>query len=108
MPTQQIGELTFDSDFDSGNGTRFEQTDDNEFSLFTSNDAHGTEFEKGFRTWFHFSVRGISQRGRQLTFLVYVPSPGNVAFALSSPFGLRYSVSSRLPCILPTRFAGTT
>ena len=80
MPTAQIGELTFDSDFDSGNAQRFEQTDEHEFSLFTANDCEGTEFEKGFRTWFCFSVRGVAQRGRLLTFLVYNMNPQGVLF----------------------------
>lgn len=44
------GDLSFSSDYDSGNASRVEQVDEHEFALWTACDAEGTQFEKGYRT----------------------------------------------------------
>ena len=54
------GDLTFSSDYDSGNAARVEQVDEHEFALWTASDCEGTEFEKGYRT-----VRGDCARRGQ-------------------------------------------
>ncbi|KOO21434.1 zinc carboxypeptidase family protein [Chrysochromulina tobinii] len=66
----QCGDLSFSSDYDSGNASRVEQVDEHEFALWTACDAEGTPFEKGYRTWFGFAVRGAA-KGRQLTFYIH-------------------------------------
>ena len=49
---------------------RVEPADDGEFNLYTSPDCAGTPFEKGYRTWFCFSVKGVA-KGRTLAFNMY-------------------------------------
>ena len=59
-PTTIAG-LQFDASFDGGNAASVEQVDDSEFTLYTSPDCADTQFEKGFRTWWQFSVRGVAK-----------------------------------------------
>ena len=70
-PTPLSG-LTFDASFDGGNCSNVEQTDDSEFTLYTAPDCADTPFEKGFRTWFQFSVRGVA-KGRYACHLRVAP-----------------------------------
>ena len=65
-----VAGLTFDASFDSGNCSRVEQVDDDEFNLFTSCDCACTPFEKSYRTWFAFAVRGVA-KGRTLAFNIH-------------------------------------
>ena len=65
-PTTVAG-VTFDASFDGGNCAHVEHSDDSEFTLYTAPDCADTPFEKGFRTWFQFAVRGVA-KGRMLTF----------------------------------------
>ena len=62
--------LTFDASYDSGNASRVEQLDDDEFALWTCADMEGTEFENKNRTWWSFSVKGVA-RGRTLHFVIH-------------------------------------
>lgn len=68
----QLGGLTFDSAFDSGNAARIEAVDgtENEFALWTRRDCEGTPHENGCKTWFSFSVRGAAA-GTTLAFRVH-------------------------------------
>eukprot|EP01017_Pseudomicrothorax_dubius_P040565 TRINITY_DN6363_c0_g1_i2.p2 TRINITY_DN6363_c0_g1~~TRINITY_DN6363_c0_g1_i2.p2 ORF type:complete len:233 (+),score=47.84 TRINITY_DN6363_c0_g1_i2:58-756(+) len=58
-PQQTLHEfdnVVFDSRFDSGNLARVDKVRDDLFNLYITPDNAGTPFEKGYRTWFHFSV----------------------------------------------------
>ena len=66
----EVGGLTFSATFDSGNAKRVEQLDDHEFALWTAGDCEDTQYENKNRTWWHFSVRGVT-RGRMLTFHIH-------------------------------------
>eukprot|EP01137_Pigoraptor_chileana_P033209 Opistho-2@23767 len=76
----KIDDLTFRSNFDSGNLARVEKhvrqpsfVDENgdpsppydEYNCWTSPDCAGTEFENGNRTWFYFAVDG-GTKGRTI------------------------------------------
>ena len=74
VSSQECGGLIFDACFDSGNAARVEQRGESEFALWTRADCEGTPHQTGFRTWFHFSVRG-APRGRTLHFAVYNMNP---------------------------------
>ena len=68
----EVGGLTFDASFDSGNAARVEQISENEFALWTARDCEGSVHENGCRTWFSFSVRGAALfEGRMLAFRIY-------------------------------------
>ena len=70
----EVGGLTFDASFDSGNAARVEAVSENanEFALWTARDCEGTIHENGCRTWFSFSVRGASLfEGRMLAFRIH-------------------------------------
>ena len=70
----EVGGLTFDASFDSGNAARVEAVPENpnEFALWTARDCEGTIHENGCRTWFSFSVRGASLfEGRMLAFRIH-------------------------------------
>lgn len=80
----RFGSIVFSSKFDSGNLARVERVDkssssppsdsslngsslsgpnpspDYEFNVWTQPDSAGTEHENGNRSWFYFSVRGVS------------------------------------------------
>ncbi|KAK7907149.1 hypothetical protein WMY93_015761 [Mugilogobius chulae] len=80
----RFGNIVFSSKFDSGNLARVEKVDksspsppsdtsssgssasgpipvpDHEFNVWTQPDCAGTEQENGNRSWFYFSVRGVS------------------------------------------------
>ena len=78
----EVGGLTFDASFDSGNAARVEAVSENanEFALWTARDCEGTIHENGCRTWFSFSVRGASLfEGRMLAFRIHnMNSQGNL------------------------------
>jgi hypothetical protein len=66
-----VGGLTFDAAYDSGNAARIEQGETpDEFHLWTAPDCAGTVHEKQYKAWFAFTVGG-AQRGRYLTFVVH-------------------------------------
>ena len=76
----EVGGLTFDASFDSGNAARVEAVSENanEFALWTARDCEGTIHENGCRTWFSFSVRGAAP-GRKLAFQIHgMNSQGNL------------------------------
>ena len=66
----EVAGLTFHASFDGGNCARIERTGTDEFSLWTTPDAAGTEHVKQYKVWFSFAVRGVA-RGRMLTFIVH-------------------------------------
>jgi hypothetical protein len=59
--------ITFDSDFCGGNLSKVVKVQKNEFNLWVSHDGAPYQ-EDGYKTWFHFSVKGVPQ-GEQLTFV---------------------------------------
>ena len=66
-----VGGLTFDAAYDSGNAARIEQGETpDEFHLWTAPDCAGTVHEKQYKAWFAFTVGG-AQRGRYLTFVLH-------------------------------------
>jgi hypothetical protein len=70
----EVGGLTFDASFDSGNAARVEAVSENanEFALWTARDCENTIHENGCRTWFSFSVRGAALfEGRMLAFRIH-------------------------------------
>jgi hypothetical protein len=71
--------LTFDAAFDSGNASRVEQLDTDEFALWSASDCEGTTFERPWRTWFSFSVKGF-QRARMVAFNIYNMNPQTKLF----------------------------
>lgn len=59
--TRTFGEVTFSSEFDSGNLDRVEPVDKEDavplaFALWTAPDCAGTEFENGNSSWYYFKV----------------------------------------------------
>lgn len=66
----RFGSLIFDACFDGGNCACVEQVDESEFNVTTSNDGAGTPFDKPYRTWFSFAVRGVA-KGKTLHFNIY-------------------------------------
>ena len=68
--TDLSGGVIFDASFDGGNCASVQQVGEDEFDLSTSNDCQNTPYEKGMRTWFQFSVRGVA-KGRYLAFNIY-------------------------------------
>ena len=59
--TRTFGEVTFSSDFDSGNLDRVEPLDKEDdaalsFALWTAPDCAGTTFENGNSSWYYFKV----------------------------------------------------
>lgn len=49
-------DITFSSDFDSGNLIKVERISQTHFALWVGPDCVNTQSEKSFRTWFYFSV----------------------------------------------------
>jgi hypothetical protein len=66
----EVGGLTFDANFDSGNCARVEQTGANEFAVWTAPDCAGSQHETNHRSWFHFAISGAAP-GRVLTLVVH-------------------------------------
>ena len=66
----EVGGLTFDAAFDSGNCARVDRLGEHEFGIWTAPDCVGTSCETNNRTWFHFSVSHATA-GRVLTFVVH-------------------------------------
>eukprot|EP01006_Ploeotia_vitrea_P025961 TRINITY_DN58927_c0_g3_i1.p1 TRINITY_DN58927_c0_g3~~TRINITY_DN58927_c0_g3_i1.p1 ORF type:complete len:728 (+),score=33.06 TRINITY_DN58927_c0_g3_i1:68-2251(+) len=60
-------DLTFSSNFDSGNLSKVEALSSTEFNLWTSPDCEGSVYETQYTTWFYFSVKG-AEAGQTLTF----------------------------------------
>ena len=52
-------EITFDSNFDSGNMARVEQNGVLSYTIHTANDCAGTVHEGFPKSWFYFSVTGF-------------------------------------------------
>ena len=63
----ECGGLTFDASYDSGNAAKVEYEGDDEFSIWTHADMEGTEFENKNRTWWSFSIKGVT-KSRMLHF----------------------------------------
>ena len=61
LAAEECGGLTFDASFDSGNAARVESHGDDEFSIWTHADMEGTQYENKNRTWWSFSVRGVTK-----------------------------------------------
>ena len=77
----EVDGLTFDACFDSGNATRVERVDDDEYALWTAGDCEGTENERRWTTWFSFSVRGEALSAqRMLAFNIYNMNPQGKLF----------------------------
>ena len=75
----EVGGLTFDAAFDSGNCARVERLGEHEFGIWTAPDCVGTSCETNNRTWFHFSVSHATA-GRVLTFVVHNMNSQNRLF----------------------------
>ena len=70
ISSTDLSGVIFDASFDGGNCASVQQVGEDEFDLSTSNDCQNTPYEKGMRTWFQFSVRGVA-KGRYLAFNIY-------------------------------------
>lgn len=70
--TKTIGEITFNSNFDSGNLDRVEECHNSspdvvEFKLWIAPDCAGTGYENGNRSWFYFGISApASQQGKTI------------------------------------------
>ena len=67
--TEDGRKITLSSMFCSGNMAKAEQHSDNHYHVWTAPDAANTQFQTGYRTWFHFSVRG-ARKGNTIKFTV--------------------------------------
>ena len=57
--TMECNNLTFSSEFDSGNLKKVKFDDrSNEYHLYQTRDAQDTAYEAPYTTWFHFNVKG--------------------------------------------------
>ena len=66
MPLIIDGDITFFSNFDSGNLAKVEKIGPGEYQCCTSPDCEGTPYETPYTTWFHFCVTGVN-KGETLT-----------------------------------------
>ncbi|KAF4655215.1 Cytosolic carboxypeptidase-like protein 5 [Perkinsus olseni] len=56
-----VGNLTFSSDFDSGNTCAVDyDAASNTYNLWMAHDCDGTQYESHFKAWFYFGVRGFT------------------------------------------------
>jgi cytosolic carboxypeptidase protein 5 len=69
FPTDDGRKITLSSMFDSGNMAKAEQFNDNSYGVWTAPDCENTEHVTGYRTWFHFAVRGF-KKGNTIKFTI--------------------------------------
>ena len=69
FPTEDGRLITLTSMFDSGNMAKAEQFTDNSYGVWTAPDCANTEHVTGYRTWFHFAVKGF-KKGNTIKFTV--------------------------------------
>ncbi|KAF4694322.1 hypothetical protein FOZ60_008480 [Perkinsus olseni] len=65
-----VGNLTFSSDFDSGNTCAVDyDAASNTYNLWMAHDCDGTQYESHFKAWFYFGVRGFTA-DQKVTFAI--------------------------------------
>ena len=69
FPTEDGRMITLTSMFDSGNMAKAEQFSDNSYGIWTAPDCENTDYVTGYRTWFHFAIKGF-KKGDTITFTI--------------------------------------
>ena len=69
FPTDDGRMITLTSMFDSGNMAKAEQFSDNSYGIWTAPDCENTDYVTGYRTWFHFAIKGF-KKGDTITFTI--------------------------------------